>query len=114
MTRFKKGSGPTSNGPKISEETKMEFDHRVAADFAVVVMINNEKCSQLLAPHCARLGDIDRMEDFMQCVGLMVAVGKQTRTKIQSRCQDDKTLSLCCRLADKVSNLLNINKYGEY
>ena len=114
MTKIKKGNG---NAPKITnhQPNMMDLDHSLAAEFAVVVMISNKECSKMLSEYCAgQFHNMNEIESFMKCVGLMLAVGAGARKEMQSKFPNDGRMLVAITFAERATQILNLNKYGRY
>lgn len=92
----------------------MDLDHSLAAEFAVVVMIGNPECSKMLSDYCAQFNDLNEVENFMKCVGLMLAVGTEARKEMQSKFPNDGRMLVAITFAERATEMLNLNKYGKY
>ena len=99
---------------KNHKPNMMDLDHSLAAEFAVVVMISNPECSKMLSDYCAQFHNMQEVESFMKCVGLMLAVGAEARKEMQSKFPNDGRMLVAITFAERATEILNLNKYGRY
>ena len=80
-------------------------------DFAIQVMLGNEKTAAILSYVVKDAPDAKQAEDFVKCVASMVVMPKEMRDAFVKE-EDDNDITACANVADMICEELHIWEYS--